>query len=216
MALSSIQICNEALGMIGVDTITSFSDSSKQARLCAMVFQDCLDSVLEAHDWACARARATLTADSVAPLFQWGYRYFLPASPYCLKLVSVQSVEDSGESNLIIWPNSKAKIVGIPYELEGRYILCDEEDGINIRYIKRVISFTEMPSELVQAVAAKIARRLLPSFTWTAARKAAIDQDYATSIRQAKFNGAVQDYSTDEKENSAAYGGNSEWVEGGR
>jgi hypothetical protein len=199
MAASSVQICNIALIRIGVDTIVGLTDSSKQGRLCNTLFQDTFDAILEAFDWVCARAQATLAADATEPTHTWDYRYLMPADPYCLKLLSVCNTE--GEE--------------VPYAIFGRYIYTDEEDGLNISYIKRLTVYADLSPELVQATAMKLAQSLLPSFTWTAARKASIDEDYKKAILQAKINGAAQDYCTDEKENSATYGGNDEWVSAG-
>jgi hypothetical protein len=200
MPTSSTQICNTALIRIGVDTITSLSDSSKQARLCNAVFQGCFDAVLEAFDWVCARSQAILAVDTVEPTHTWSYQYLLPSSPYCLRTLSVKDSEGND----------------VPYERQGRYLFTDEGDGLYLTYTKRVSAYSEMSPELVHAVAMRIAQELIPSFTWTAARKTAIDQDYYAAILKARINGAAQDYSTNEKENSSVYGGNDEWVNAGR
>lgn len=189
-----------ALTRIGVDQIVALTDSSKQARLCASNFLTCLDAVLERWDWVCARHRTSITADAAPPAHTWSYRYLLPTSPYCLRLLDVR---DSDANK-------------VEYLLEGRYILCEVSDGLDIRYTKRITAYPEMSAELTAAVALKLAKILIPSFSWTAARKKDVDNDFLESIALAKVSGAAQDYSTDEKENSATYGGNSEWVDAGR
>jgi hypothetical protein len=199
MAVSDISVCNIALSRVGVDAITALTDSSKQARLCKLNFQDCLDAVIEAADWVCARAQKSITADVTAPDHTWDYRYLLPTSPYCLRLLTVKDTDGNN----------------VEYQLFGRYIFTNEDEGLNVTYAKRISVFQEMSAELVQTVALRLARMLLPSLTWTAARQASLDKDYEASILQAKINGAAQDYVLDAKENDGT-NGNAEWLLAGR
>ena len=204
MATSAVGICNIALIRVGVkETISSLDvPTTVPERLCAVLFQDCLDAVLKEFNWSCARSRASLTADSTTPK-GWDYRYLLPASPYCLRVISVQC-KDAVDSD-----------PGIPYSIEGRYILCNEEDGIDIRYVKRISIYTDMDADLTQAVALRIAQGLLPSFTWTASRKQDITNEYKDTTIRAKINGAAQDY-IDESQESDTFRGDSDWISAGR
>ncbi len=56
MAYSEISICNIALGLIGEDSIRSFDEKNKRARLCKNFYEYVRDSVLVKTQWPFASA----------------------------------------------------------------------------------------------------------------------------------------------------------------
>jgi hypothetical protein len=85
---SVVDICNEAMDLLGAATITSLTENSKEARLCNRKFELTRDAVLRAHPWNAAIARAELAANSVGPAFGFTHQFQLPADPYCLRVLS--------------------------------------------------------------------------------------------------------------------------------
>ena len=57
---SEVDLCNNALGQLGEDSITSLDDNSKKARLCKRFYPDARDTVLRAYPWRCAIEFQTL------------------------------------------------------------------------------------------------------------------------------------------------------------
>lgn len=55
MARSKIEICNIALGLLGADSIRSFSEDNKRARMCELFFNFTRDALLAKFDWPFAR-----------------------------------------------------------------------------------------------------------------------------------------------------------------
>jgi hypothetical protein len=51
---SDVAICNTALNRLGANTITSFTENSKEARLCNAEYEGIRDQVLRSHPWNCA------------------------------------------------------------------------------------------------------------------------------------------------------------------
>lgn len=66
---SVVEICNEAMDLLGAATITSLDENSKEARLCNRRFSTVRDAVLRSHPWNCAITRATLSQDGTPPSF---------------------------------------------------------------------------------------------------------------------------------------------------
>ena len=57
---SVVEICNEAMDLLGAATITSLDENSKEARLCNRRFSTVRDAVLRSHPWNCLIKRITL------------------------------------------------------------------------------------------------------------------------------------------------------------
>ena len=85
---SVVDICNEAMDLLGAATITSLTENSKEARLCNRRFETVRDHVLRAHPWNCAITRKELAKDSDAPAFGFNHQFTLPTDPFCLRVLS--------------------------------------------------------------------------------------------------------------------------------
>lgn len=195
-----LDVCNTALIRIGeypLDTLTEDVDAKarKAQDACNSTYENAIDEVLTDFDWSCARARKTITADATAPDFGWDYRYALPSSPYCLKVVQIEDKPS--------------------YRIEGRYILTDQETSINLTYTKRITDETELDPILRQAIALKIALKVARFIAPSETLRGAIADEYRETVLRAKAANQAADYNTDEKENSLSTG-NTEWIDAGR
>lgn len=76
---SVVQICNVALIRCGADPITSLDNDVKGARLCKLMYEPTLESLLRSHPWNFANRRALLAASSTAPAFEYTYQFPLPS-----------------------------------------------------------------------------------------------------------------------------------------
>ena len=85
---SVVDICNEAMDLLGAATITALTENSKEARLCNRRFETVRDSVLRAHPWNVAITRAALAKDSATPAFGFTSQFTLPTDPFCLRVLS--------------------------------------------------------------------------------------------------------------------------------
>ena len=56
---SVVDICNEAMDLLGAATITALTENSKEARLCNRRFETVRDAVLRAHTWNVATVSYT-------------------------------------------------------------------------------------------------------------------------------------------------------------
>lgn len=66
MATNAVEICNNALSIIGARRITALSDPSKEARNCNDQYEICRKAILRLHPWNFALERVELTGVEVS------------------------------------------------------------------------------------------------------------------------------------------------------
>lgn len=96
---TDVDICNIALGRIGVDrTIASLSEASKEARNCRRFYPLCRDEVLERMPWSFAARTAALAQLTDADLLPgWGYQYAMPTD--AVRILEVIPAGSVGEAS---------------------------------------------------------------------------------------------------------------------
>lgn len=140
-ATSDVQICSNALLLLGDETIASFTEETKRALLCANLWPTVRDSVLRSHPWNCVMARVALAPDAVTPDFDWANQFSLPGD--CLRVWTVGRDEDGVE----------------PWQVEGAKLLCDD-DVAYVRYIKRPTDAAAYDAMLTEALTTGMAKAL--------------------------------------------------------
>ena len=76
---SKVSICNQALSLVGAETITSLDDDQKEAKLCKLNYDNIRDTVLEAHDWTFAIKWYELPKLADPPLSEYANAYEIPS-----------------------------------------------------------------------------------------------------------------------------------------
>jgi hypothetical protein len=150
MALSETKICNQALARIGAKRINDFSDSSEssnEAIHCRTHYEQTRNALLRSHWWRFASDRATLSADTTDPDFEWTYQYDLPSD--FLRMKSIYEDNNTPRKNSIY-----------SYALEGNKLLTDES-AIQIRYIKKVTDVTEFDPLFIEVLVLQLALKLV-------------------------------------------------------
>ncbi len=161
---TNTSIANIALMHLGADIITDISANTANARLCLTAYAQAKDKVLRSHPWNCATLRFQLPADGDAPLYGFAYAYSLPANPFCLRVLNVETGS-------------------YPWQVEGRKILTDMPAPLRGQYIAR-ISEELFDAELAQALALELAATI--AYRLTGSRSA------ADTMRQ-QADGALRD-----------------------
>lgn len=145
---SVVDICNQAMDLLGAATITSLTQNSKEARLCNRNFEVVRDAVLRAHPWNIAIFRKTLAQNSTTPDFGFAYEYTLPTDPYCLRVLSFWN---SNVNNDVAAYDSN-----VMYKIEGRKVLSNE-GTCKIIYIGREEDTEQYDALLSNAIAHRLA-----------------------------------------------------------
>ena len=172
MAASITDICNSALNQIGASNILNLTEDSKAARICNQRYPFLRDSVFRAHPWKSLTRRASLSPDSTAPEFEFDNAFTLPTDPFCLRVLYLRFHD-------------------IPYRLEGRKILCNE-DTIDLVYLARITDTSEYDSLLIEtlvaAIAADVAYPLVGSNTLAQQMRIM----YEDKLKEARFVSATE------------------------
>lgn len=138
MAATNIEICSNALVLIGDKPISTFaSDQGPRADVASNLFNNIRDATLRMHPWNSSRKRVSLAPLADAPAFEWSYQMQLPAD-----FIRLVSIGETGEN--------------IFYEIEDGKILTDETE-IKLKYIYRNEVVSSYDALLTQALIAHCA-----------------------------------------------------------
>lgn len=123
MATSKVQVCSNALLLLGQNTIASFTEATDRATLASNLWDNARQMVLRSHPWNCAVKRAALAPEVAAPAFDFTYQFLLPGD--CLRVLSVGQQDEAPM-----------------YKVEGRKILIDD----NPCYLRYIFDNDDVPS----------------------------------------------------------------------
>jgi|TARA_R100000951_G_scaffold115994_1_gene126045 hypothetical protein len=79
MALTDVDICTTALLLIGADEISTFSDATREAKICKAVYETTKGGLLQSHPWRFAVNQVELNKLAAVPLFGFTAAFQLPA-----------------------------------------------------------------------------------------------------------------------------------------
>jgi len=140
---SKVDICNEALNLLGANTISSLTEASTTAVLCNRIYDTEVDYLLRQHNWNVAVREANLAAVVGTPVVGWLYKFLMPTDPYCLRVLNVYDTADDDQD----------------FQCRGRHIYADVS-AIDILYIGRVTDPNEFDSMLMKTLVDLLAYRL--------------------------------------------------------
>lgn len=169
MATSEVEICNDALIIVGAKTITSLSDDTKEGRLCNEQYAKCRDQLLVAHPWNFAINRIEISSDANLPSGydnnpDWDYAFTLPSN--CLRVLEIDDTDAD-------------------WAVEGGK-LFSTYDPVNIRYIKKVTDTTIFSKNFEKALAYMIAYRICYALTQSATLVSVIKDDFDLAVKEAR------------------------------
>jgi len=151
--------------------ISSFAEDSEQAVSADEAYPMARNTVLEAYDWAFARWLVDLPPLSVLPETTIAD----PEMP--------TTYEVPGDFVALRWVEPCTK-----WRRDGVLIRADRTGNLMIRYT-RVIKNEKLVPALVQtAMALQLANLLSPKFVGSRTKRADLQTDYATALREAKDN----------------------------
>lgn len=180
---SVVDICNEALDLLGAQTITALSENSQEARLCNRRFATVRDAVLRAHPWNIAITRKQLAKDATSPAFGFTNQYTLPTDPYCLRVLSFW---DANVDNEVAAYDSRTS-----FKIEGRKVLSDAGE-CRITYIGRITDTEQYDSLLSSTVAHRLASEIAYAVTGSNSLANGMQQLYEARLREARSIDAME------------------------
>lgn len=86
-ALTNIDICAQALILLGEVPISSFEDDTDAARICSNMYPTFKNSLVSMYKWRITMKKRQLSRLTDPPLNEWDFRYQLPSDMFALKAV---------------------------------------------------------------------------------------------------------------------------------
>jgi hypothetical protein len=182
----SISVCNIALAEVRAPSIVSIDEGSAEANTCAIHYDECLQVLLESHDWGFAKARATLATVAVNDRSgEWLYAYAAP--------------DDMAAPSRLIWPGQtplsgvyypwpylypRPPFVFSDYVLDGGVIYANTQ-GAQFEYVSRDVEEAKMPAMFKRALALELASRLAVTLLDDRAKKGDLIQQAEAAKRRA-------------------------------
>jgi len=183
---SEVEICSDALGLLGEDPITSFDDATKKARLCNRFYPQVRDAVLRAYPWRCAIALQVLSqlaGTDVLTGTSYSNTYQLPVNPYCLRALLLNN------DKYILW------------EVIGRKLVTDES-AVTLKYIARITEPGYFDSLLIDTIVTRLAQQLAYPITGNPAMVKVLLELYSYKLSEARsidsMEGSLDTYDSDD------------------
>lgn len=154
---TNVSICNQALVLLGSDTISSFSDTTNDAAtVCNQIYETVKKQALSLYPWSFALTKTQLARSSTTPTNEWAYQYVMPSTA-----ISSTPLQVYNSSSTRILPIQNYEIL---YTSSGPAIATNEEN-IYIDFISSVITEGLMPSYFVQLLVYMMAWHLAEPVT---------------------------------------------------
>lgn len=162
MTTTKVSICNQALNLIGAQSIISFDESTQNARRCATLYDQTRKAILRMHPWSCCIKRTQLAPLAKKPSFGYSNAFPLPSD---FERVISASVEN--------------------YEIENRHILANT-DLINLIYVYDNDNEETWDSLLVECMTYFMASKLAKATTGSNSEADSAWQRLQVTLKQAR------------------------------
>lgn len=165
-AASEVQICSNALLLIGSRTISSFTEEGDPPLIASNLWPTVRDAVLRSHPWNCAMKRVALAADATKPAFDWAFRYQLPGD--FLRAWTLGRDDESPQ-----------------WEIENGFILTDASICY-LRYIQLLSDVTKYDALLTLAMTSGMAAVMAYPITKSQSQQDAMVKLHQFHLKQAR------------------------------
>lgn len=183
MANSNVDIANIALTSLGEPAITSLSGTQKSQVLCSNNLEPARQEVLGYHPWSVAVYREELTElEEIDNYTQYDHAYSMP-----LDVIRILAIRPTESSSLVTAETDfaeGAREESNSYIIEGG-IIYTNADSPYVQFIKDLTNPADLPSYLVDAVAANLAKRIAFSLVQNAQIYQVAAQAYNTAMMMA-------------------------------
>jgi len=151
--VSEVSICNQALGWLGANLITSFNDQTKESNICEANYAPIRDTVLEETSWSFAIKRVELAKLANAQI-GFGNAFQLPDD----LITVIRAYKDERMSDRDV----------LDYVVEDGKILTDN-GAVFLKYVFKQTDTARFSPNFAQALAYRIAADLAVPLTTSAA-----------------------------------------------
>lgn len=164
MADSDTEICNMALGHLGVDNDIAELDTERsvEARVCRKFFDTTRDQCLRDFPYPFAKKIETLSEitnaeddDDDHPTDEWDYQYAVPSDCLMPRRILSGSRQDSRDTRVPFLES---------YGDAGQVIFTDKDEAV-LEYTKRVDEAVRYPADFAMMMSLRLAAVIAPQLT---------------------------------------------------
>ena len=170
MATTFVEIANRAITFLGGEPITALTDDTKEGRSCNRLYEQTRDQLLRDHHWNFAIKRASIAANTTAPLYEYTNAYDFPDG--CLKIIDVEATEE--------------------WFVEGRQIVTDQGAPLKIVYINRVTDPNLFDAKFIETYSMRLAADIAYDITASQTVAAQAEQKFAALMQAARLSDAQE------------------------
>lgn len=170
---SKLNIINMALGFLGEPPLTNLDEGNKLTRTAQVYYDAARDYTLKAHPWNFAIKRAGLSQEVDVPVFEFQFRYRLPAD--CLRVIYTDD-------------DIYSRVDGTrwPYKVEGRSLVTDLA-SVKIKYIAKIVEEGFYDPNFTVAFACYLAYMMSMSLTEHRNQTNDLYVTYKDKVSEARF-----------------------------
>lgn len=183
MSYTNIDLCARALVQLGANSISSFDETSTEAKVATQLYQPTLENLLASYPWRFALKQKTLGQLQTKPITDYQYAYQLPNN--CLRILS------AGQS---------AKSSGLKYKIVGSCLYSDAPTVV-LSYIEKPDEST-FPPFFIKALITQLASEFCLPLTESTTRSDYMRKIADQELKQARLvdsqqsvNPCFQDFS---------------------
>lgn len=163
---SQVSICNQALGLLGANFITSLDDPTTEGELCRLNYDAVRDAVLSEHNWTFATKWIIIPASADPPTGE--YKNEFPIPPDVLTILTVgQDYSHQGD-----------------WQVESNAIRADTAT-CKCQVIYRQEDPTKYSAMFIQALVARLAAELATTITESQGLMRDFTELYARKVKAA-------------------------------
>ena len=120
---TDIEVAQKAMVLIGLEPLTSFTDSTDEALVANTIYEDVVEDCLAQHNWNFATGQKAMSRLTDVPVDRWDAAYALPTNPAVIQVLTV-TIDDTPQT----------------YDIYERnvYINASENDTVVLNYVFRV------------------------------------------------------------------------------
>lgn len=167
---SKVKICNLALARLGINSITSLTDNTIEAKMCNLMYDDVAKEVMADNAFSSTLFRQELNVTDNTPEFGFAYEYQLPTNPKCLRVLNIDDYDAPG---------------AYAFNIEGDKLLADVTP-VKIRYIGYITDSDAYDEQLKRCIISKLAADLAYTLTGSAPLAEALYTKYSRDLADAK------------------------------
>lgn len=168
-------IYNRALQLLGATPIISTEDDSKSARAINTAAVPVRQASIRAHNWSFAIKRVQLAADSVAPVFG-------PARAFTVPSDWLKTLPPDDDDNH--WDHD--------WVMEGRKILTNDTDPLNLKYLSDVTDANQMDALFREFYAHELALAMCEGLTNSSSKKRELRRDRDNIVSEARRTNSIE------------------------